>query len=292
MEDNRARALLLTAIAPIAWGSVYYVTRHFLPADLPLWGAVLRALPAGLLLLLIARRRPHGAWWWRSIVLGVLNVGGFFVLVFVAAQRLPTSLASSLMALSAAVMMASAWLLLGQRPRLAAGIGAAVGITGVVIMLGVGATGVDGWGVVASVTAMASSSFGFILAARWAGEEPLIATTSWMLVAGGAMIVPFALAFEGLPPAFTPAELGGYAYITVIATAVAYVAWFRGLRTLPAAAVGMIGLLNPVTGVVLGVLIASEPFGPPQIIGLGMVLGGIALAALPRPRLGGASSGA
>ncbi|HAJ16677.1 MAG TPA: EamA family transporter, partial [Microbacterium sp.] len=43
------RWLLLTAIAPIAWGSTYFVTRQFLPADAPLWGALFRALPAGLI---------------------------------------------------------------------------------------------------------------------------------------------------------------------------------------------------------------------------------------------------
>src|SRR5262245_25899429 len=64
MEGNRLRWILITAIAPIAWGSSYYVTRHLLPADAPLWGGVLRALPAGLIVLLIARRLPTGAWWW------------------------------------------------------------------------------------------------------------------------------------------------------------------------------------------------------------------------------------
>ncbi|WP_205783018.1 hypothetical protein [Microbacterium sp. ABRD28] len=63
--ETKWRWLLLTAVAPISWGATYYVTRHFLPADAPLWGAALRALPAGLILLLLARRLPRGAWWGR-----------------------------------------------------------------------------------------------------------------------------------------------------------------------------------------------------------------------------------
>ena len=62
----------------------------------PLWGGLLRALPAGLILL--ADRRgvlPTGSWWWRSLVLGALNVGGFFVLIYIAGQRLPSSLAAT-----------------------------------------------------------------------------------------------------------------------------------------------------------------------------------------------------
>ena len=65
MEDKRWMWILVTAIAPIAWGSGYVVTHSLLPAESPLWGGVLRALPAGLIVLLLARRLPRGSWWWR-----------------------------------------------------------------------------------------------------------------------------------------------------------------------------------------------------------------------------------
>ncbi|MGA7147591.1 MAG: EamA family transporter, partial [Microbacterium sp.] len=100
MEANRLRWIAITAIAPIAWGSTYVVTRHLLPPESPLWGGLLRALPAGLLVLLVVRRLPRGSWWWRSLLLGALNVGGFFVLIYVAGQRLPSSLAATLMSAS------------------------------------------------------------------------------------------------------------------------------------------------------------------------------------------------
>src|SRR5690349_18311582 len=102
MEGKRWRWILVTAIAPVAWGSTYVVTRNLLPPEAPLWGAVFRALPAGLIVLLAARRLPRGSWWWRSLVLGMLNVSGFFVLIYIAGQRLPSGLASTLMSTSAA----------------------------------------------------------------------------------------------------------------------------------------------------------------------------------------------
>ncbi len=135
--------MLVTAIAPIAWGSSYVVTRQLLPEDSPLWGGLLRALPAGLILLLISRRLPTGSWWWRSLVLGALNVGGFFVLIYIAGQRLPSSLAATLMSTSALVMMLFAWAMLRQRPRVIAVLGALVGLAGVAIMLGFGGGPVD-----------------------------------------------------------------------------------------------------------------------------------------------------
>ncbi|QIG40037.1 EamA family transporter [Microbacterium sp. 4R-513] len=288
MEDKRWPWILVTAIAPVAWGSTYVVTRHLLPADAPLWGGVLRALPAGLLVLLLARRLPRGSWWWRSIVLGVLNVGGFFVLVYIAGQRLPSSLAATVMSTSAVSIMLFAWLLLRRRPRLAALVGAAVGLVGVGILLGFDPAGVDAWGVAASLGAMVSSSIGFVLTAKWGADVPALHMTAWQLLAGSIVLLPVAIVVEGAPPALTPSSLFGFAYVAVIGTAVAYVAWFTGLRRLPAETVGIVGLLNPVTGVVLGVALAGEAFGVAQVVGVALVLAGIAAGAIAPRRRGGA----
>lgn len=279
------RWVLVTAIAPIAWGSTYFVTREFLPADAPLWGAVLRALPAGVVLLLIRPRLPRGAWWWRSLVLGTLNVGVFFALIYLVAQLLPTSLASTVMAISPVVMMLLAWLLAGERLRAVPLVGAAFGLAGVVLLLATDATAVDPLGVAASVAAMLLSSLGYVLARRWRDGTEVLAVTAWQLIAGGIMLVPAALLVEGAPPALGSLEIAGFAYVALVATALAFVAWFSGLAHLPAGTVGLIGLLNPVTGVMLGVFIAGEVLGAWQLAGLGLVLGGILLGQPVATRL-------
>jgi probable blue pigment (indigoidine) exporter len=273
--EGKWRWILVTAIAPIAWGSNYFVTRHFLPPDAPLWGALLRALPAGLILLLVARRLPRGSWWWRSLVLGTLNVGAFFVLIYVVSQRLPSGIASTIMAISAAALLLLAWPLLGERPTRFGIIGAAVGLIGVGVLLFEGGLTVDGWGVVASLAAMVLSSIGFILTKRWGAEVPLVALTSWQLIGGGLVVLPFAVILEGAPPASEPSAVLGYIYVAVIATAVAFIAWFAGLRHLPAGTVGLVGLLNPVTGVLLGTLLAGESFGIRQAVGTLLVITGV-----------------
>ena len=237
----------LTAVAPVAWGANYYVTHQFLPADRPLYGAALRALPAGLVLLAVCRRRPRGAWWWRSAVLGLLNVSVFFVLVYAASQLLPTSIASTVMALSPLAMMLIAWALVSERPGTAHLAGAAIGLAGVCLMLLTGADGVSVPGVLASAAAMLVSSFGHILSKRWSAGTDVLASTAWQLTAGGLFLLPAAAAVEGPPPALSPTALLAFGYVTLIATALAFVAWFTGLRHLPAGTVGLIGLLNPLT---------------------------------------------
>ncbi|MDP9849017.1 EamA family transporter [Streptosporangium lutulentum] len=276
MEVN-LRWGLVTAIAPIAWGTNYFVTHRFLPADYPLYGAAIRALPAGLLLLAVRRERPHGSWWWKSLVLGTLNMGAFFALVYLAAQLLPTSVASTIMATSPVMMLLLAWVLLSERPRIPHLAGAGVGIAGVYLMLFSGATTVDGLGVLASIAAMVMSSLGFVLAKRWSTEIDVLSSTSWQLIAGGVVLLPFAVAVEGRPPVLNGPAIFGFGYVVVIATALAFAAWFAGLGHLSAGTVGLIGLLNPVTGVLLGTMIAGEALTAQQIGGLALVLLGILL---------------
>ncbi|MGV9643351.1 MULTISPECIES: EamA family transporter [unclassified Streptomyces] len=281
MEANM-RWVSITAIAPVAWGANYYVTHAYLPADRPLYGAALRALPAGLVLLALCRRRPRGAWWGRAAILGLLNVSVFFVLVYAASQLLPTSVASTVMAASPLAMMLIAWSLVSERPGITHLAGAATGLAGVCLMVLTGGESVSVPGVLASAAAMLVSAFGHTLTKRWSADVDVLAATAWQLTAGGVLLLPLAAAVEGGPPALSGSALLAFAFTGLVATALAFVAWFSGLRHLPAGTVGLIGLLNPVTGVLLGVAVAGEALTLQQCGGLVLVLLGVALGR-PRP---------
>ncbi|MEU3347568.1 EamA family transporter [Streptomyces sp. NPDC006700] len=276
METN-LRWVALTAFAPVAWGTNYFVTHEFLPPDRPLFGAALRALPAGLVLLALCRQRPRGAWWWRSAVLGLLNVSVFFVLVYAASQLLPTSVASTVMAVSPLAMMLIAWALVSERPGISHLVGAAIGLGGVCLMLLTGVGGVSVPGVLASAAAMLVSAFGHILAKRWNTGADVLASTAWQLTAGGLFLLPVAAVAEGPPPPLDTPALLAFGYVALVATALAFTAWFTGLRHLPAGTVGLVGLLNPVTGVLLGTVVAGEELTVQQLCGLALVLAGVLL---------------
>ena len=92
------RDTLLTALAPLIWGSTYWVTSQWLPPDRPFTAALLRVLPAGLLLLGWTRGWPARASWGRLLGVSVLNIGVFQALLFVAAYRLPGGVAAILAA--------------------------------------------------------------------------------------------------------------------------------------------------------------------------------------------------
>jgi probable blue pigment (indigoidine) exporter len=139
---------------------------------------------------------------------------------------------------------------------------------------------VDLRGVAASIAALTMSSCGYVLAKKWGRADGPLATTSWQLIAGGLVLIPFALLFEGRPPALDLPAVAGFAYVGLVATALAFTAWFTGLRHLNAATVGLIGLLNPVTGVLLGLVFSGESLTTRQILGLALVFAGIALGQM------------
>lgn len=126
------------------------------------------------------------------------------------------------------------------------------------------------------------SALGAILMKRWNDGTPVLAVTAWQLVIGGLELLLVAAVFEGPPPAATPTEFVAFAYISLIATALGFFCWFSGFRHLPAGVVGVIGLLNPVTGVALGVLVSGETLSTLQLMGIGLVLGSIMLVNAQR----------
>lgn len=183
-------------------------------------------------------------------------------------------------------MMLAAWALVAERPGAAHLAGAVIGLGGVSLMLLGGEDGISVPGVLASAAAVLVSSFGHILAKRWntrTADAGVLASTAWQLTAGGLLLLPVAVAVEGAPPPMSPSAFLAFCYVGLVATALAFVAWFAGLRRLPAGTVGLLGLLNPVTGVLLGTAIAGEVLTGRQLCGLALALGGVALGG-PRPR--------
>nr|WP_231707338.1 EamA family transporter [Arthrobacter sp. zg-Y919] len=267
-----------TALAPIVWGTTYIVAAELLPPDRPLLAALLRSLPAGLLLFLLVRRLPRGGWWWRSAVLGMLNIGLFFALLFVAAYRLPGGVAATVGAVQPLLvaLFASRWI--GERltgRRLAAGV---AGLAGVGLLVLQAQARLDALGVAAALGGAVAMAAGVVLTKKWGTPDTLLAATSWQLVAGGLFLLPVALLVEGPPPALTGINLAGYAYLSLIGTALAYCLWFRGLHRLPASSTALLGLLSPVVAAAAGWLLAGQVLSPGQCLGAAVVLGALVLA--------------
>jgi probable blue pigment (indigoidine) exporter len=283
------------------WGTTYLVTTELLPENRPLLAGTLRALPAGLLLVavvaVLAGRRalPGGVWWWRAPLLGALNIGVFFALLFVAAYRLPGGVAAVVGAVGPFVVAGIAFLLLRERPASPHSatnqpfqrrtlMAAAVGVGGVALLVLRSSVALDPVGLLAAAGGVLTMSLGTVLGRRWGvpdGYErrstALLALTGWQLTAGGLLLVPVTLVVEGPPPALTAGNLGGFAYLSVLGTAFAYVLWFRGVTSLAPARVTLLALLSPTVAAVIGWAVLGQALSAGQMLGAAAVLGAVVL---------------
>ncbi len=287
---NTARvpqSVAMTALTPAVWGTTYAVATELLPAGRPMLAAAVRALPVGLAFVLWSRRLPTGAWWWRAAVLGVMNIGAFFALLFVAAFRLPGGVAATAGAIQPLVAAGIAALVLGEaftRRTAAAGV---AGIAGVAMLVLRPGAALDPAGIVAAIAGTITMATGVVLTKHWGRPVDLIAFTGWQLTAGGLVLVPIVLVTEGLPNTVTATNVAGFAWLAIVGTGLAYANWFRGIQALPVAVTSFLALLSPLVATIAGWAILDQSLAPLQLAGAVLV---VAAVVLPQLAHGGAIS--
>lgn len=272
MAYSRAAAIFTTACAPLIWGSTYLVTTEFLPPDRPLTAALLRALPAGLLLLMYARVLPRRSEWGTVILLGILNIGFFQAMLFVAAYRLPGGLAAVLSSTQTLMVLLLTWLIGKTMPPKAAWLWAAAGVAGIALMVLSPQARYDAWGIAAALSGAASMSLGVYLSKHHRTSLPVLAFAGWQLLVGGLCLLPAALLTEPPLPALTLANIGGYLYLCLFGAVLAYVLFFSGLARLSPAVVSSLGLLSPVCAFALGWLFLGQGMDGKSLLGFALAL--------------------
>jgi len=159
-------------------------------------------------------------------------------------------------------------------------VGILLGLVGVGVLAGVHPEG-GGWAVLgtlavilASVSYASAGLYGQRVIGRATG--PVLATASMLY--GGVILLPFGLLqIPDHGPGWKPVlSLVGLA---VLGTAVAQLFLFRILRLFGAARLSLVTYLMPAFALLYGSLILDEPLRPTMLIGLGLILGGIALGS-------------
>jgi probable blue pigment (indigoidine) exporter len=212
---------------------------------------------------------PQGIWWWRSLVLGALNIGLFFALLFVATYRLPGGIAATVGAIQPFLVILFSWPLFGQRPLPLVTLVAGIGIIGVGLLVLSPTTQLDLLGVAAAVGATLAMASGIVLTKYWGRPVPLIVFTGWQLTAGGLVLASLALLFEGERlSSLTFGNVFGFTWLAIFNTGLAYVLWFKGIEQLKAWQVSFLGLLSPIVAVFAGFLLLDQTLSPIQMIGI------------------------
>jgi drug/metabolite transporter (DMT)-like permease len=105
------------------------------------------------------------------------------------------------------------------------------------------------------------------------GRSPM-SVTCWTLLTGTAMLIPWVLLQDGLPPV---RGLGGTVWIAVaisglVSTAAATLLWNWGMHRVPASRAGVFLNIEPALGSILGVLVLGDRLGPGAWIGGALII--------------------
>lgn len=288
---RRPRLAALAGAVAIAFSGILYSYADVSPST----GTVFRALFGLPLLGLVAylEHRRHGPLPARAVRLAAI-AGVFFAgdLMFWhhAIEAVGAGLATVLGNLQVLIVGVVAWLFFGERPSRTVLIAVPVVLFGVVLISGVigqGAYGSDpALGVVLGVlTAICYS--GYLIVIRLGGRDhrrpagPVaIATVGTALVAGlaGATI-------GDLDPTPALASLGWLALLGLSSQSIGYLCISISLPRLPSVVTSIILLVQPVLTVGLGALLLGERPSIAQLLGVALVVGGIAIATVPLARV-------
>jgi probable blue pigment (indigoidine) exporter len=265
---------LLTMLAPILWGSTYIITSMLIPINRPIFVALMRGLPIGLILLLYYRKFPKGIWLLKALVLGTLNIGGFFLFLFIAAYRLPGGIASILGSVQPIFTIFFSRLFLKESPNKNSFIAVIMTFTGVSLLLLKQNAAIDSIGVIASLIGAVFMSLGIVLTKYWGKPVELdnMVFTSWQLFYGSLILIPITFLVEGGPPALNGTNILGLIILGIFNTGIAYYLWFRGISKLSPTKVSFLGPVNPLTAFLLGFIFLKQTINPLQILGVAIIL--------------------
>jgi probable blue pigment (indigoidine) exporter len=228
------------------------------------------------------RLLPPRSQWGRLLAFSMLNYGAFIALTAQAIAWLPASRAVVItytLPIWAAIL---AWPMLGERPTLRRLAAIALGLTGVVLMVDFRAAGAGSHELAGAGFALAAAilfGLGTVIAKRRPLALPPITSVAWQASIGTIPVTVLALGEHRVWSGITPLGWGAIGYIATLPLTVAYLAWFRALRLVPAATAATTMLISPIVGVIGATILLGETLGPRQIVALMLTLTGVALAA-------------
>ena len=281
----RWRHIALGVLVSAIWGFNFVAARLALGHVAPLLLVAVRFGVAAVPALFLPR--PPVAWPRMIALATALFLGQFSFLFWGMHVGMPPGLASVLTQAQAVLTAILAGLFLHERPTLRKVAGLAIATGGlVVIATTVGTGGVSVSGLTLTLLAAASWGVGNVLL-RQIGRVNMLPLIAWLSVIPPLPLLVLSLIVEG-SRAF-PAALSGNVwttlmailYIALAATIGGYAIWGHLLKLYPAGSVAPFALLVPPFGLLAARLVVGEEFGPTRFAGIGLVIAGLAVVALP-----------
>ena len=269
------------------WGTTYLGIRFGIEGFPPFMLNGIRFVIAGAILVLIARIRNR-VWstrvqWWNSLRVALLMLVGGVGLVSIAEDL---GVGSGVAATAIAVIpvwTALATGFLGDWPNRREWIGLAVGMAGVVVLVGEGDFRSTLVGTVLILIAPILWSIGSVWSSRAdLPEGSMMASAAQFLTGGAALLMIGPLLGERIVEMPGATSWWALGYLIVFGSIVAYTAYIYLLRTVRPGVATSYAFVNPIVAVVAGVTLGREVLTGPVFLAMPLILIGVALVTLGR----------
>jgi drug/metabolite transporter (DMT)-like permease len=211
------------------------------------------------------------------VLLGALNNALPFWLLGFAETRIDSGLTAVIQAAAPVfTVVLAAWIDRSQGVRGMRLVGIGVGFLGVVLLVGVQEGG-ELVGALAVIGTAACYAVSILIAGRTVRTLPPLQVSIGQLAAGAVIIAPFALAQM---PAEAPSAgaLAAVVALGVLGSGIAYLIYFALIASAGASRAILVTYLVPAFALVYGAVFLDEDVTATALAGLGLILGGTALA--------------
>lgn len=262
------RAWAELSLLALIWGASFLSNAVILRDIGPLWVVSYRVAGAAVVLWLYV--------WWRGIRvpvtarlwvgflgMGLLNNAIPFTLITWGQQYISSGLTGILNALTAVLgVLVAALVFADERLSPRKGIGVLLGFSGAAVVIGPAALAQVDTSSLGQL-ALLGSSLSYALAGAWGrkmlSEYPPQLAAAGMLTAATVLMVPLALVIEGAPALpQQPQTWAALTYLSLVATAGAYLLYYRVLSMAGAGNLMLVTLMVAPCAILLGALVLGE----------------------------------
>ena len=287
-------ALILACLAAtwLIWGSTYLAIKWALVSLPPFFQMGTRFVAAGLLLGLFAlwrgARWPSSDQWLSAFILGALMLGGGYGATATAQLSIGSGLVVAFTAVVPA-LVSLAQLPYGVRPSRTEAAGIALGLAGVLLLMQGQGFSASPAGLAAMVVACVTWSLGSVWAlhglpgGRRLQLAPGAAGYASQMFAGGALLL-LASWLIGERPAWPPdgRALASWGYLVVAGSVIGFSAYMVLLQRASTALASSYTFVNPIIGLVLGVVLGGEAVSALEWSAAAVVCAGVVLLLISR----------
>jgi drug/metabolite transporter (DMT)-like permease len=279
------KILLAFAIIYLVWGSTYLAIRLGVREMPPFLMAGVRFTVAGLAMWMWMRATgiasPSWREWRGATLLGSLMFLIDYACLFWAEQRVPSGVAAVILAMiPVCITLLEILFLRTQRLTLRLGLGLAVGIVGVAVLVdpraSLGEAPLDRGGALALLVSCCGWSIGTIITRRVALPASKAMSAAAQMLSGGVQLLALAAVageFKGLHlDKISPTAWFSLTYLIVAGSIVAFTAYVWLLHYESPSKVGTYAYVNPVVAVILGAALGGEIIGRRTVLGAALIL--------------------